>query len=94
MAICFRRGDVEYRFDEGDPVLVFAVCERANFEHVYGRREVEPFIGEVELIATPGVYFCVRGRGERHRVPFDGFTLLKGFGRRKDTSATGETKEY
>jgi hypothetical protein len=80
VSISFTYREVQYRFNEGDPVLVHATIDRAPCSSWGPRQTVEPFIGEVEEMATAGRYLYVRARGERHCVPWDGFSLLKGFG--------------
>lgn len=83
MSISFKHRDVAYRFHEGDPVLVHATLERDPGRSRGTRQTVEPFIGEVREMATAGRYFYVRARGGLHAIPWDGFSLLEGFGRRR-----------
>jgi hypothetical protein len=84
VSISFRHRDVLYTFEGGDPVLVHATLDREPCSSRGTRHSVEPFIGEVEEMMTAGRYFYVRGRGERHCVPWNGFSLLEGFGRKVD----------
>ena len=86
MSISFIHKGIDYRFKEGDPVLVHAVRIGAPWER-NGQKTVEPFIAEVRELGTAGQYMVVRAQGRDIDVPWDGFTSLK-----KDETMTTERK--
>lgn len=76
MAISFIYNGYDWRFEEGDPVLVSTVLEPGYLGH---RIAVAPFIGEIETLATAGRYLYVRHNGKHVCVPWDGFEFLPGW---------------